>query len=167
MKIYLKVSILFAIVAAVVFALYLIKGSSKPESAFIAEEREKFVFSKDNKGTVNDQISDRAFEDKVKSIDIRLANAYIAEKKPDEAIKILERLIKEESRHEEGNPKRSRSYLDQAAYYEMLVNVYTLKNDTVAAGRAAHSREEMLAKAEELRKKEDLAEGKSFSVHER
>jgi len=163
---YLKIAALFIGVVAVVLVLYVIKETSKPESGIIAEERARFARSKDNSRARQDLLYATSFENKLRFIDYRLAVAYNSENRPDDAIAILERIIKEESQEKNGIPLRSQSYAAAAIYYEALARSYELKQNPDNMKKAMQSREEMLSTAEELRKKEDLEEGKLLNTNE-
>jgi len=166
MKSYLKIALLFASVAAVVLVLYAMRETSKPESGIIAEERARFARSRDNSRAGQDILYAMSFDNQLRFIDYRLAVAYNSENRPDDAMPILERIIKEVSQEKNGIPLRSRSYAAAAQYYEALARSYELKKDTENMKKAMLNREHMLSTAEELRKKEDLAEGKLLNINE-
>lgn len=166
MKSYAKIALLFIGVAAIVLVLYVTKETSQPESGIIAEERARLARSKDNRRAEQDPLYAINFENNLRYTDYRLAVAYNSENRPDDAIAILERIIKDESQEKNGILRRSRSYATVARYYEALAKSFELKKEPDLMNKAMQSREEMLAKAAELRKKEDLAEGKSIDMKE-
>ena len=166
MKLYMKIAALFVGIAAVVLVLYLMKGTSKPESNIIEEERARFSRSKDNNRARQDLLYTTSFENKLRFIDYRLAVVYNSENRPDDAIAILERIISEESKEKNGIPLRSRNYTAAAQYYEALARSYELKQDPDNMKKAMQDRENMLTLALESRKKENLAEGKKINEKE-
>jgi hypothetical protein len=99
-------------------------------------------------------------KDRLRFLDYRLAVTYNAENKPDMAIDVLKQLIKEEEAKGKGTPRRSRSYLDEARYYETLKESYDLKHDEANAEKAMAFRNELMAKAGERKKLESKEEGK-------
>jgi predicted Zn-dependent protease len=166
MKAYLKIASLFGIAVMAVLVLYVLRQASKPESAIIAAELETLARSKDPARAEKDPLYARDFEEKLQFLDYRLAVAYNSENRPDEAIVILERLIKgEETRQRSGSPRHSRSYAQAARYYDALIDSFELKGDDESAKKAAGLREEMLAAASERRKIEDQGEGKYIDLH--
>ena len=164
MKAYVKITVLFIVVAAVLLVFYLMRESSKPESAIIAAERANLVHTKDIKRAEQDPVYAASLESKLRFLDYRQAVAYNSENRPDDAIVLLLRIIKEESRLKDGIPRRSRSYTAEAQYYESLATSYQLKKDSDAENKAMQNREELLARAAETKKIEDLAEGKSINM---
>ncbi len=164
MKPHIKIIAFFILVAAVFLVLFLIKEPSKPESAIIAAERADLAHSKDNTRAKQDPLYAAILESQLRFLDYRLAVAYNSENRPDDAIAVLQRIIKEESQLKEGVLRRSRSYTEEAHYYEALVASYELKKDPDAAEKAMQSRGELLTKAAEARKIEDLSEGKSIDT---
>jgi hypothetical protein len=166
MKVYLKIAALAGIAVAVVLVPYLLREAPKPGSSLIILEREKLARSKDEARAGKDLFYARDFEEKLQSLDYRLAVAYNSENRPDEAIVTLERLIKgEETRQRGGLPRSSRSYLNAARYYEALTASYELKKDDGNAKKAARLRGEMLETAAERRKREEQGEGKFIDLN--
>ncbi len=163
MKPYIKITVLFIVAAAALLLFIFMKESSKPESAIIAAERSELAREKDNKKAEQDPVYASDFESKLRFFDYQQAVAYNSENRPDDAISVLQRIIYEESQQKNGIPRRSRSYTAEALYYEALATSYELKKDPAAAKKAMNSREELLAKATEIRKIENLAEGKSIN----
>lgn len=166
MKSYLKIAALCIAVVAVALILYFMKETSKPESGIIAEERATFARSKDNRRAGQDLLYATSFENKLRFIDYRLAVAYNSENRPDDAIAILQRIIKEESQEDNGIPRRSQNYAAAAQYYEALARSYELKQEPDNVKMAMQSRGEMLSAARESKKKEDLEEGKLLNTNE-
>jgi predicted Zn-dependent protease len=162
MKPYIKITTLFIVVAVVLLLFIFIKESSKPESAIIAAERAELVRHKDDKKAKQNPVYASNFESKMRFIDYRLAVAYNSENRPDDAIVVLQRIISEESMQNNEIPRRSRSYTVEAQYYEALAKSYVLKKDPETAEKAMKRRDELLKRAMEIRKIEDLAEGKSI-----
>jgi predicted Zn-dependent protease len=163
LKAYIKMTVFFIFAVAVLLVLYFMRESSKPESAIIAAERANLVHTKDTKRAEQDPVYAASLESKLRFLDYRQAVAYNSENRPDDAIVILLRIIRDESQLREGVPRRSRSYTAEAQYYEALASSYELKKDNDAAEKAMQRREELLARAAETRKIEELAEGKSIN----
>ncbi len=165
MKASLKIAALL-IVAGVVVLVLVLKEASKPESVIIAGERKKFADSIDKNRAGNEPIYARNIEEKLQFLDYRLAIAYNSENKPNEAIAVLKSLISnEEAKSQRGITRRSRSYANEARYYEALTASFELKHDEDGAKTAALKREELLTKASELRKREEREEGRSVGLN--
>ncbi len=162
MKTIVKLGLLFIITAVVVFAVYIVRQASSPESAIIAGERDSLAAQQDTDRMEKDPIYAIDSENKLSMLDFRLAEAYNREKKPEQAILVLQRLIgEEEAKGRRGIPRQSRSYLKQARYYETLHESYNLKGDQAAGMKALSTREQLMAKATALRKSETTEEGRS------
>jgi hypothetical protein len=132
----------------------------------IAKERDQIYATRDKSRMEKDPLYARELQDKLQFLGSRLAVAYNAENRPDEAIAVLQQLISdEEVKGKTGILRRSRSYLNEAQYYEVLKESYDLKHDEGNAQKAAESREALLAKAAELRISESREEGKSVGLH--
>jgi predicted Zn-dependent protease len=164
LKPFIKIAALFIVAAVVLLVLFLMRESTKPESDIIAAERADLARLKDNKRAEQDPVYAASLESKLRFLDYRQAVAYNSENRPDNAIAVLRRIISEESQKKDGMPRRSRSYTAEAQYYEALATSYELKKDPDEAKKAMQSREELLARAAETRKIEDLAEGKSINM---
>jgi hypothetical protein len=166
MKLYLKIAALFITAGVIIIVLLLIKEASKSESAIILGERKKLADSMDKNRAEKDPVYSRTMEDKLRFLDYRLAVAYNAENKPDEAIAVLRTLISsEEAKGQRGLPRRSRSYANEARYYEALIESFEIKKDEVGVEKAVQEREELLAKASELKKREEREEGHSVGLN--
>ncbi len=163
MKQYLKIAALIVSAGAVVLFLLLIREASKSESAIILDERKKLADSMDRNRAATDPIYSRTMETKLQFLDFRLAVAYNTENKPDEAIAVLRTLISGEEATEHGGvPRRSRSYIREARYYETLIESFRIKNDEAGIRKAEQVREELLEKASELEHREEREEGRSL-----
>jgi hypothetical protein len=160
MKTYLRLIILFAAAVTVLSAVYLIRQATEPESAIIARERNKVYASRDRSRMEKDPLYAGELKTKLQFLDYRLAVTYNAENKPDMAIDILKQLIKEEEAEGKEIPRRSRSYLDEARYYEALKESYDLMHDEANAEKAMAFRNELMARAGERKKLESKEEGK-------
>jgi cell division protein FtsN len=160
MKTYLRLIVLFAVAVVVLLAVYLIRQATEPESAIIARERNKVYASRDRSRMEKDPLYAGELKDRLRFLDYRLAVTYNAENKPDKAIDVLKQLIKEEEATEKGIPRHSRSYADEARYYETLKESYDLKHDEANAEKASAFRNELMAKAGERKKLESKEEGK-------
>jgi len=166
MRRYMRLMIFFIVAVAILFFIYVVKQTSAPESVIIAKERDQIYASRDKSRLEKDPLYARELQDKLQFLDNRLAVAYNAENRPDEAIAVLQQLISdEEVKGKTGILRRSRSYLNEAQYYEVLKESYDLKHDENNAQKAAKSREDLLAKAAELRIRESREEGKSVGLH--
>ncbi len=166
MKTFLRLALLFITAGAILIVVYVAKQASAPASAVIARERNRVYAERDKSRMENDPIYAVEFQDRLLMLDYRLALAYNAENKPDDAIAVLQRLIgDEEAKGNSGPPRRSRSYLNEASYYKALKESFDLKHDDAAATRAAAHSEELMARAEQRKKIESSEEGKSVGVH--
>ncbi len=163
MKSYLKIAALIITAGVVVLFLFLIREASKPESVIILNERKKLADSVDKNRAATDPIYSRTMETKLQFLDYRLAVAYNAESKPDEAIVVLRTLISsEEAKGQGGLTRRSRSYYNEAQYYEALIESLKIKKDEAGVKKTPQEREELLEKASELQDREEREEGRSI-----
>jgi len=161
MKTYLRIVLLFAVAGAVLAIVFVVRQASLTESAIIARERSRVYESRDKVRMGKDPNYALDLQDKLQYLDYRRATAYNKENKPDESIALLEGLIRdEEAKGQQGLPRRSRSYLNEARYYEALEASYDLKHDEAAVKKAAERRGFLMARAAELEKKESAEEGK-------
>lgn len=166
MRGYMRLMIFFIVAVAILLFIYVIKQTSAPESVIIAKERDQIYASRDKSRLEKDPLYARELQDKIQFLGYRLAVAYNTENRPDEAIAVLKQLISdEEVKGKTGILRRSRNYLNEAQYYEVLKESYDLKHDEDNAQKAAKSREDLLAKAAELRIRESREEGKSVGLH--
>ena len=166
MKTPVKIAALFFVFAVIAFAVFLMKEASKPESSIITAERDKLARSLDKARAQKDENYIRDLKDKQQFLSYRLALAYTAENKPDEAVAVLEKMINdEEAKLTSGRPRRSRSYFDEARYYEALIRAYELKKDDAGAQKAARNHDELLARALEQKRQEERGEGKSVGMN--
>ncbi len=162
MKTYLRLIILFAVAAAALLVVYLVRRATEPQSAIIARERDRVYAARDVDRMKNDAVYAAKVEDTLAFLDYRLAVACNAENKPDRAIDILQRLIgDEEAREKGGIPRRSRSYLQEANYYEALKESFALTHDEAEANKALDRYTQLMTKAMESRKLESREEGRS------
>lgn len=162
MKTCQRLTILVAVAALIVFAVYLVRHATVPQSASIAKERNRLYASLDKKRMADDPVYAGELEDKLALLDYRMAVAYNNEKKPDKAIAILQRLINvEEARGKKGSiPRRSRSYLREADYYEALKQSFELKHEAAGANKSLDRYTQLKIKAAELRRLESREDGK-------
>lgn len=162
MKRYVKLAVFFAAAGLVVLAVYLAREASAPLSAIMVQERNKLSRSYDKDLAGKDPVHARELEEKLRFLDYRLAMAYNAENKPEAAIAVLQQLIDGEcAKEKSGVPRNSRSYLNEARYYEAMAESYDLKKDEESANQARHERIKLLGKASELRKQENREEGRT------
>jgi hypothetical protein len=166
MKTYVKIVALVFAVVAVAFTLFLLKEASQPESSIIAGERDRLSGSLDKDRAQKDENYARDHEDKLRFLSYRLALAYTAENKPDQAIAVLNKMIQdEEAKSRSGRPRRSRSYFDEAKYYDALIGAYQLKRDDASAIQAARIHDELRATALDLKREEERGEGRSVGLN--
>ncbi len=161
MKPYLRSIVLFAAAAAVLFVIYLVRHAIEPQSAVIARERKTVFASEDKDRMKSDPIYAGEVREKLAFLDYRLAVAYNAEQKPDKAIDILQRLIRdEEDTEKSGVPRRSRSYMREADYYEVLKESFELKHNDAEVNTALDRYGQLRTKALELRRLESREDGR-------
>ncbi len=161
MRTYLRLTILVAVFAAILLAVYLVRQASVPQSAIIARERDRIYASRDTTRMANDPVYAGELADKLALLDYWMAVAYNSEKKPDKAIAILQRLINDEEAREKGSiPRRSRSYMHEANYYEALKESYELKHDMAEVNTSLDRYTQLKIKAAELRRLESMEDGK-------
>jgi hypothetical protein len=166
MKTSVKIAVLFFAAVVIALALFMLKEASKPESSIIAGERDKLARSLDKDRAQKDENYARNLDEKLRFLSYRLALAYTAEDKPDEAIAVLNIMIKdEEAKSPAGRSRRSRSYFDEAKYYDALIGAYQLKRNDARAIEAARIHDELLARASELKRQEEQGEGRSVGLN--
>lgn len=165
MKMYSRVAVLSVVVILVLLTFFFLRRTSAPESSIIAAERNKLAASQDKQRMESDIVYAHEFRSKLRFLDHRLAVAYNKENRPEAAIEILEKLVNdEELKNRDGDAARnSRSYLEEARYYETLQEAYVLKNDKSAAEKAGRYRDELMSRAETAKKQERLEDGKSLT----
>jgi hypothetical protein len=166
MRKYARLIVFFIVAVSILFFIYMVKQTTTPESVIITKERDEIYASRDKSRLEKDPLYARELQDKLQFLGYRLAVAYNAENRPDESIALLQRLISdEEVKGKTGILRRSRSYLNEAQYYEVLKESYDLKHDEDNAQKAAKNREDLLSRAAELRIRESRGEGKSVGLH--
>ena len=161
MKNYLRLAIPLAVVAAILLVFYVVRQAAVPQSAIIARERDRVYASRDEGRMAADPAYAGQLEDKLALLDYWTAKAYNDENQPDKAVAILQRLIDtEEARGKDGIPRRSRSYLHEANYYEALKASFELKHEVAEVNKALDRYTQLKTKAAELRRVESREEGK-------
>jgi len=161
MKSYLRYAALFAVAVVILVGIYILRQATEPESAIIAKERGRLFDSRDKGRQEKDPVYARELEEKLDFLDYRLAVAYNAENQSGKAADVLRRLIRnEEAGERSGIPRRSRSYADEARYYEALKESFDLKHDQAEANKALDRSTELMMKAAELRRTEGREEGR-------
>ena len=161
MKGYLRLIVFFFTAAAILIVIYLARQATEPQSAIFARERNRFYASRDKDRMSTDPVYAGEVRDRAAFLDYRLAVAYNTEHKPDQAIEILQRLINEEEAREKGGlPRRSRSYMREADYFEALKESFELKNDAAGVNRALDRYTRLRTKALELRRLENREDGR-------
>jgi hypothetical protein len=162
MKTYLRFIILLAVAAAVLLVIYLVRQATEPQSAIIARERNRVYAARDSERMKNDPVYASRVRDRLAFLDYRQAVACNGENKPDGAIDILQRLINdEEAKEKDGMRRRSRSYLQEANYYEALKESFELKHDAAEVNKALDRYTQLMTKAAETRRLESREEGRS------
>ncbi len=161
MKTYVRIVLFVAVASAVVLAFHAARRATEPQSAVIDREIDSFSASRDKDRMQRDPIYAAQVREKKALLDYRLAVAYNRENKPDKAIEILHRLIREEeSTEKSGIPRRSRSYMKEADYYEALKESYELKKEPSEVNRALDRYAQLRTKAMELRRLESSEDGR-------
>ena len=164
MKPYARITILFVLVALVMFAVYAMRRVSLPESAIIAHERDAIYAARDKNRMEKDETYAVEMRDQLQFLDLRIAAAHLAENHPDAAIAIIQKLIAdEEARTKNDVAPRSRSYKNEMRFYETLKSAYELKKDEAGLKKATETYDALQLKAAEARKRESLEEGRSVS----
>ncbi len=165
MKTYVRIILLFVVVALIVLIFTLFRQATAPESAIIAKERIRVAAEEDKGRMQKDPVYAFEIGSRLRFLDYRIAQAYNNENEPDKAISLLQQLISsEETTGKSSIPRRSRSYQDEARYYEALEQAYVLKHDEAGAERANQRRLEAIARAIESGRKERREEGKSVGL---
>ncbi len=161
MKTYVRIIIFLVVAAILTLAFYAARQATEPQSGIIARERERFSTSRDRDRMKSDPIYAAEVREKKSFLDYRLAVAYNTENKPDKAIEILKRLIsEEEATGQNGIPRRSRSYMKEADYFEALKEAYELKNEPSEVNRALDRYAQLRTKAAALRRLESSEDGR-------
>ncbi len=164
MKAYLRIVVFFIVAAVILIVLYLAR-QAEPQSAAIARERNRYYASQDQERMKKDPIYAVEVREKLAFLDYRQALACNAEHKPDQAIEILRRLINEEETGEKsGIPRRSRSFMREADYYEALKESFELKNNAAEVNKALDRYAQLRTKASELRRLESREDGKHVGL---
>ncbi len=161
MKFHVRVVVFVAVAAAIWLAIYLARHATGSLSDTVAGERARVSATLDQDRMKRDPVYASAVREELAMLDYRLAVALTAEHKPDRAIDILQRLISEEDSSGKGGiPRRSRSYMREADYYEALKEAFELKNDAAEVNKALDRYAQLRTKALELRRIESSEEGR-------
>ena len=161
MKTYVKITILFVVVALILFAVYTMQRVSAPESAIIAHERDAIYAARDKNRMDKDTAYAVEIQDRLQFLDLRIAAASITENNPDVAIALIQKLIAdEEAQTKKDAAPRSRSYVKEMRFYETLKTAYELKKDEAGAKKATEAYDALQLKAAEAKKRESREEGK-------
>jgi hypothetical protein len=165
MKFYMKIAAFLITAGVAIFLVLMMKEASKSESLIIAGERKKLADSIDKNRAAKDPAYSRNVEEKLRFLDYRLAIAFNTEKRPDQAIAVLNKLISsEEAKSQHGLPRRARSYYNEAEYYEVLIESLEIKKDEAGVREAERNRDELQRMASGLKKLEERAEGRSVGL---
>lgn len=153
-----KLILALLVLATVGGAGYFLYQEPVPKSERLYEKYKKFTDALDQARYATDlsyrEKIDRELHDRQEA----LAVAYINERKPDEAIILLETLIDSTNRprYEHGSrvPRNSAQTRLVAGYYKMLSDAYGMKHDRKGRDRALKMSMHYRAEAERLRKRE-------------
>jgi hypothetical protein len=148
MKTYVRITILSVLLVLTMLAVYMMRRVSAPESAIIAHERDAIYAARDKNRMEKDPTYAIEMRERLQFLDLRTAAAHIAENNPDEAIAIIQKLIAEEEAHAKVSiGGRSRTYVNEVRFYEMLMDAYELKKDEAGAQKAKEAHDALLLKA--------------------
>jgi len=160
MKQYIRLIALFVIVAGLVIVFYAARQATAPESAIIAQERDRWTAGFDEVRAGRDPVYATEFQNRAAFLEYRVALALIKEGDPDRAIPVLQKLIEQEEASAQGGSRRFRSLQKEASYYEALAQAYELKHDAGSVQQAVEARSAVLARADDAKRKERQEEGK-------
>lgn len=153
-----KIFLVFLVLTIAGTAGYFWYQGSAPKSERLYRTYEKFTDSLDREQYAVDLSYRDTFDRELQNHQDALAAAYLSERRPDEAIVLLETLIDTANRprYEHGNrvPRNSAQAGLVADYYKMLSDAYGMKNDWKGKGRALKLSMRYRAEAEQLRKRE-------------
>jgi len=143
-------------------AAYAVYCAFRPvsESENISKQYHSHLQSLDESKFPKDYKYRTMYESKSKDFQISLALAYNREKKPDDAIVIIEELIKQ-NRDPQYRlfgrlmPRGSWVYKFDANCYEMLANAFDLKKDIDSRDKALNNKYQALAQEKRLSSAED------------
>lgn len=164
MKTYVRIVVLFFVVAMLMVLFYAFRRAAAPESAIIERQRNKMSASVDKSRLEKDTIYAVGVRKKLEALQFGLAMAYNKENKPDEAISLLRKLIAGEQQKNKSGARRSLSYENEARYYDALRRSYELKQDKAGEERAVELQNELLSRAAAAKRKERLEEGRSVGL---
>jgi hypothetical protein len=145
--------LVIVVVSAVAYAVYS-AVTPATESDKIRKQYNRHLQSRDESKFPQDNINRSIYEKLSKEFQVSLALAYNREKKPDEAIVLIEELIKQNDEPPfrlfgRLMPRGSWVYGFDANYYEMLANAFELKKDNDSRDNALKKKDQ--ARAEEKR----------------
>ncbi len=154
----MKKLVLAFLVLAIVGAGYFWFQKAVPKSERLYGKFAKFTISLERDRYATDLSYRDTFDRELQDLQDALAAAYLNEKKPDEALVLLDTLIENANspRYEHGNrvPRNSAQAGLVADYYKMLSDAYGMKNDWKGRGQAMKMSMRYRAEAEQLRKRE-------------
>jgi tetratricopeptide (TPR) repeat protein len=161
MKSYLRLIVFFGVAVSLLIVVSLVRQTTEPQSSIIDRERNRVYASRDEGRMKSDPVYASGFREKAAFLDYRLAIAYNAENKPDKALVVLQRLINdEEAKEKDAIPRRSRSYMKEADYYEALKEAFELRHDMAGVNKALDQYARLRTKALELRILEGREDGR-------
>jgi uncharacterized protein YxeA len=127
----------------------------EPESATIRKQYNSHLKTRDENKFSKDNSYRTMYQKKSTDFQISLAVAYNLEKKPDDAIVLIEELIKQ-NRDPHYRlfgrlmPRGSWAYGFDAHYYEMLANAFDLKKDSNSRDKALINKNYALSEGQRL-----------------
>ncbi len=150
-----KTGLIIIVLAFAGAAGYFWYQGTVPKSEKLYRTYVKFTDSLDQNRYATDLSYRENFDQKLQGMQDALAAAYIKERKPDEAIVLLDALIDSANRprYEHGNrvPRNSAQASLVSDYYKMLSDAYGMKNDGKRRGLALKMSMHYKAEAEKLR----------------
>lgn len=163
MKRYGRIILLFAAAIVIVGITYVVRAITEPVSSMIAKERDRLARSSWEEGEGKDPGAAARLRAKLEALDFQLAVAYNAEGRAGKAAAVLEGLIKaEQAKGAPGGTRNSRSFRNEARYYETMIESCVQMEDDACAERALHRRLDALSRAEEQKRREMLGEGRNI-----
>lgn len=161
--------ILIAVIAilAVGVGAYFVSTTLKPESEKITKKIQKQIEGIDRAKFLSDPVYRIQTESNISTLEFNLANARTIEGRPDEAIRILEGLIKKSQNasadillFNKNYQSHSSTYGYEALLFGALANAYDLKKDDESAKKARAKAIGLEKQAETQRKVERAEEEK-------
>jgi hypothetical protein len=154
MKKALWTTLVVLLMSVVAYAVYY-AFTPEPESAKIKKQYNSHLKSQDKSKFSKDTSYRTTYQKKSTDFQISLAVAYNLEKKPDDAIVLIEELIKQNQDPQYRlfgrlMPRGSWVYGFDAHYYEILADAFELKKDNESRDRALKNKYQALAEEKRL-----------------